>query len=484
MSSTKQMRHKPFRLLEIFKTTRLKVVLVVALLSTVTLNLGFAEEDPKEAFSTIYHIYSGTEYLGAVSDEEKINLLIDTKQQEASAQYKELIIEVDSNIIVVPEQVFTVAVNNEATIENLQNALVVEASAYALQINGQVVGYVKDQAAYEEALRLLKLQYVSAEQLDAFTANTQQPLTEHDQTRIAKIALSAEVTGAEAKVSPTEILTPQQAVELMNAGTLEAEVYSVKQGDVLGSIAKAHGLTTAELISLNKGLTATTTLKIDQQLNVTVNKPLLTVTVVTEKYRDEKIAYTKETKQDATMLKGESKVIQQGKDGQKQVVYVITSENGVRTGKSVMNEHITTEAVNEITVVGTKVIPSRGTGTFTWPAVDGYISSYMGPRYDGYHRGIDIARPSDRTIKASDNGVVTAAGWEGSYGNRVVVDHNNGYKTVYAHLSSINVKVGQVVAQGSSLGVMGSTGNSTGIHLHFEVQQNGALVNPMSVLNR
>ena len=98
------------------------------------------------------------------------------------------------------------------------------------------------------------------------------------------------------------------------------------------------------------------------------------------------------------------------------------------------------------------------------------------------HRGIDIARPSSRTILAADNGVVVSAGWDGAYGNKVVIDHNNGYKTLYAHLSSINVKVGQTVPQGANLGVMGSTGRSTGVHLHFEVTKNGSLVNPLSVL--
>lgn len=98
------------------------------------------------------------------------------------------------------------------------------------------------------------------------------------------------------------------------------------------------------------------------------------------------------------------------------------------------------------------------------------------------HKGIDIAGPSNRTIKAADNGVVVSAGRDGTYGNKVVVNHNNGMKTIYAHLSSISVKVGQTVEKGSKLGVMGSTGRSTGIHLHFEVYKNGALQNPMDYL--
>ena len=82
-------------------------------------------------------------------------------------------------------------------------------------------------------------------------------------------------------------------------------------------------------------------------------------------------------------------------------------------------------------------MPSRGTGSFLWPAVGGYVSSQMGARWGRVHQGIDIARPSSRTIVAADNGVVTTVGWHGTYGNRIVIKHNNGYETLYAHLSSI-----------------------------------------------
>lgn len=80
---------------------------------------------------------------------------------------------------------------------------------------------------------------------------------------------------------------------------------------------------------------------------------------------------------------------------------------------------------------------------------------------------------------ASDNGTIVEAGWKGGYGNAVVIDHGNGTRTLYGHLSSINVKKGQVVEKGQKIGVMGSTGNSTGTHLHFEIHVNGSHINPM-----
>lgn len=122
-------------------------------------------------------------------------------------------------------------------------------------------------------------------------------------------------------------------------------------------------------------------------------------------------------------------------------------------------------------------------GYLAWPAVGGYISSYQGPRWGRMHKGIDIARPSNYNILAAADGEVTKAGYTGGFGNRVEIKHSNGLTTLYAHLSSINVSVGQNVSTGTVIGIMGDTGNSTGIHLHFEVHKNGALQDPMDYLN-
>ncbi|MGM8365912.1 murein hydrolase activator EnvC family protein [Virgibacillus sp. W0181] len=122
-----------------------------------------------------------------------------------------------------------------------------------------------------------------------------------------------------------------------------------------------------------------------------------------------------------------------------------------------------------------------GGGALGWPTQGGYISSHMGTRGGRMHKGMDIARTDRSTsppIFAADGGTVASAGHSGAYGNKVVINHNNGMKTVYAHLSSINVSAGQSVSRGTKIGIMGRTGRSTGIHLHFEVYVNGALQNP------
>ena len=121
-----------------------------------------------------------------------------------------------------------------------------------------------------------------------------------------------------------------------------------------------------------------------------------------------------------------------------------------------------------------------GTGHFVWP-VHGWLS--QGYRND--HRAIDIAAPIGTLVTAADRGVVLRAGWNNQgYGLFVIIDHNIDYLTLYAHLSEILVKEGQVVGQGQLIGKVGSTGNSTGPHLHFEIRDFGRRVNPLSLLAR
>lgn len=118
---------------------------------------------------------------------------------------------------------------------------------------------------------------------------------------------------------------------------------------------------------------------------------------------------------------------------------------------------------------------------FIWPA-QGTLTSSFGPRWGRMHEGIDIAGGSGSAIVASASGTVIVAGWSGGYGNLVVIDHGNGMSTAYAHNSSITVSVGQRVSQGSVIAGMGTTGNSTGVHSHFEIRVNGAAVDPMGYL--
>jgi len=130
-----------------------------------------------------------------------------------------------------------------------------------------------------------------------------------------------------------------------------------------------------------------------------------------------------------------------------------------------------------------QITPDAGTvvasGSFVWPAQGRITQNFI-----WYHPGIDIANKQAPNILAADSGTVIVAGWPDNYGygNRVIIDHGNGMRTLYAHLSRVFVATGQAVNRGAALGQMGSTGRSTGTHLHFEVLRNGVQISPLSVL--
>jgi murein DD-endopeptidase MepM/ murein hydrolase activator NlpD len=121
-----------------------------------------------------------------------------------------------------------------------------------------------------------------------------------------------------------------------------------------------------------------------------------------------------------------------------------------------------------------------GSGAFIWPTGQHFLS---GNDYWSGHLGLDIAAVQGASVYAADAGVVVFAGWaNGGYGNTVMIDHGNGYQTLYAHLNSVAAGCGASVSAGRTVGYAGSTGNSTGSHLHFEVRLNGGFINPWFVL--
>lgn len=128
---------------------------------------------------------------------------------------------------------------------------------------------------------------------------------------------------------------------------------------------------------------------------------------------------------------------------------------------------------------GGPTFSAPGGGNFIWPA-GGSISQY----FAWYHPGIDIPNRAAPAVVASDGGTVVVAGWPDryGYGNRIAIDHENGYQTLYSHLSNIYVGVGEKVSRGQTIGQMGSTGRSTGVHLHFEIRYKGIAINPLSIL--
>ncbi len=447
-----------------------------------------AQEIPELGVETIYHVYVDGNHIGSIDNRQMIDDEVKSKLNEYREDYSDMDLVIGEDLKLIPEVVFNSSVNNNSALRELKNKLTVKVKAIALEVDGKEIAYVRSEEDYQAVVKKLKLQYVSEKELAAVQKVKEEKKTpaaiKIGEKVVQDVKLTKDIELKKVDVTPNQILSVKDSVKQLNLGTLEDEIYKVQPGDVLGTIAESHGLPIQEILELNPSITEDTLLQIGDQLNVTVYKPIVKVIVNEKSKVKEEIPFQTEIKENPNMLRGDTKVKQAGHPGEKVVSYNITRENGRTIKKEIVSKKIVKEAENRIVIKGTKVTPSRGTGRLAWPAAGGYISSYQGMRWGRFHKGIDIARPRNLNILAADNGTVTFAGWDGGYGNKVMINHNNGMSTVYGHLSSIDVRVGQIVAQGQSIGVMGSTGNSTGIHLHFEVYQNGKLNNPMGYLNR
>jgi len=211
----------------------------------------------------------------------------------------------------------------------------------------------------------------------------------------------------------------------------------------------------------------------------------VTVRVILEKTKQEEVPYQTRFETDGTLRYGQTKTKQTGVNGQREVTIQLAQENGVEIARQEISSNTLVEAVDEIILEGGVVqTASRSLQQATdagmiWPTNATRISSYYGPRSDDNHTGMDIDGEMGDPVWAAKAGTVVTAGYYGTYGNQVVISHGDGLQTRYAHMQSISVNVGDEVAIGQQIGTEGSTGNSTGSHLHFEVIINGSTTDPL-----
>ncbi len=239
--------------------------------------------------------------------------------------------------------------------------------------------------------------------------------------------------------------------------------YSVEEGDTLGEIAEKFGVSIDTIRWAND--LRRDTLRPGQTLNIPP------VTGIVHKVREGETIYSIAKKYKTDPQKIVNFIFNDFSDLETfalQVGQVLIVPDGVQPQ---------VPAIASGRITPPQVI-TGGTGQFLWPA-QGSISQY--PVW--YHMAVDIANSAAPGISASDGGVVTLVQYlRYGYGYHVMIDHGEGYSTLYAHLSEIYVRPGDQVSRGQVIGKMGSTGRSTGTHLHFEIRKNGSLLNPLSYL--
>ena len=257
--------------------------------------------------------------------------------------------------------------------------------------------------------------------------------------------------------------------------------YTAHEGDTVQDVLDATGVSFDSLAQINPELHT-----LDQEIpegttlvTGAVNADLLKVKVVRYDTETIPVAYETENSTSSEYAYGKVVVVQEGVEGTADITYETTYIDGVPVDRQAVEYTVITQPVNKITITGTKLktgmVAQVGSGSFMWP-VPGYSYVSRWASLPGGHRGADICAPYGTPILAADSGSVVAAGWHWSFGNYVEIDHGNGYRTLYAHMSSISVTQGQAVTQGQEIGKVGSTGNSTGNHCHFEVSSGGTLI--------
>lgn len=430
---------------------------------------------------SIYHVYVDGEEVGKVSDRAVIDRMIDTMKEDAEANWDDAQAVLSSQVTYEKDRGFLPTYNNEKVEKELRDELTFDIQGIVAYVGDERVGTFKSEESAKKALNQYKQQYVDPEALRDYQNDNVSTPEEPGDLALLDLELTEDVTFAEETVTEQDLMSVQEGVEAFNQGKVEEKVYHIQKGDVLGTVASKFDLSTDELLALNPDIDIDDVLKIDQALTVQAFEPLLGVTYVEEVKAEETMPYDTKVVETNRLYRGETEVEQEGQDGQQYVHYKVTKENDTVIEKEILEREVLEEPVQKVVLKGTKIDP-QGTGSFVWPTVGGYISSHMGPRWGSYHKGIDIVRPSNRAILAADNGTVTYAGWMNGYGYTVKINHNNGYRTLYGHLASLDVSQGQTVAKGDKIGVMGSTGRSTGIHLHFELHKNGEIRNPVNYL--
>lgn len=341
--------------------------------------------------------------------------------------------------------------------ENIITALDGLMSAYAVYVDGEVAVALDNINEAKEILNDIKLRY---------------------KTDNNEVSFYNSVYVKEARVNKSKIKNKYEAEEILNKEKIQAVVHTVKEGETIGEIAENYGISQSEIHDNNPDVVPEL-LKVGEELCIKAPVSLIQVKAVSQEVCVETIPFETKVKNDVNRYQGTTVVSVEGVNGKKNVTYENIMVNGVLAEKNVLSEEIISNPVDKVVLSGTKPKPKNApTGTFLRPYY-GSITSRFGSRWGRQHQGVDIGGNIGDPVKASDGGTVTYAGWNGGYGNFIKIKHDNGYETYYGHLNSINVSVGQKVAQGEVIGKLGNTGRSTGPHLHFEIRKNGVPYDPL-----
>ncbi len=409
----------------------------------------------------------GVEYkgqnLGILSTESEYD------ETEKSLQERITYVEGDEKVTITPKLAVKLITDEADTVtpDELVDKLLINSDADIVEacgvyVDGEFLGAVKDRQTVDSMLSRRLSRYIDEDVKDVF--------------------FDKDVELSDGLFLTNSIVESKEIIDTFGSSNATAVYYTAEKGDTPSGIAQKYDLTTAELAAMNPGIL--TSLRPGDEITVSVEEPYLSVNVVKQETYNEAIPYETVRTETDSLYKGDSRTVVKGVQGEKRVVADVVYHNGIEVSRTVLESAVLSDPKAAQVQVGTKPlapitgIKITGTGIYSWPVAGGYISSYMG---DGRgHKGIDIAAPYGTTIFAAEEGVVTKVQKiKYGYGYNFYIQHNDGTLTHYAHCSAIYVSVGQKVIKGEPVAAVGSTGQSTGNHLHFEVIKNGVFKNPL-----
>lgn len=350
--------------------------------------------------------------------------------------------------------------------EKMKEHLDISIEAYALNVEGKDLAYLNSKKEANDILNILKENYHSKDQ----------------KNKLKEIGFVEDVKIQQRWVLIEKIQKKEEIVKYILQGKNKIYTYTLKEGDTIWDIMKEYGLALEEIEKSNPNIDLEK-VKTGQKISLILSQPCINVKEVVIVSHQENIPFEIQYKTSNTLYKGDTKVVKEGIEGKKRIYTEVEKINGIEQQRKVMKEEILKEPVMKIVERGIKERPkTMATGDLIIPA-RGRISSNFGSRWGRVHEGIDFAMPVGTDVKAADGGKVIFSGVQNGYGNIVIINHENGYETRYAHNSKLLVQVGDRVYKGQSIAKSGNTGRSTGPHLHFEVRKNRVPVDPKRYIN-
>ncbi len=461
----------------------------------------------KEEQYVAYRVYVDNEALGVISSKEAYDTFLETKMRTLLKENPGQVVQEPTNVTIQEELVLlpVASVNDEAVLKLVEDKADFKTSTNIVSVGDGKYSFItaNTDEVYQTVIDLMALHSSEADVKRLSDKSKEIKPLEDDGKQYIGIKTTDAFKVSTGVAAANEVLTAQQVRSFILYGKTEPkETVIFSEGSSLSQIAHDFDLTEKELVLLNPGVND---LKWSEllglELDVTPLNPITSVVSEVETVNIETIEYETEYVDDDSILKGETEVKQEGEEGEQFTRKVTTYTDGVKGKTVVLEDEEVSKPVNEIIARGTKVVvaptptpsapstPSTGGSTsgssssssssgsvsvgsrgWTWPTTSRNVT--CGYLCYGGHYGIDINASVGQPVFAANSGVVVSTGYDGGYGNAIVIDHKNGYYTRYAHLSTINVSTGQSVSAGQTIGGAGSTGNSSGPHLHFEIRTN------------